>query len=56
MGRPPVPKDQYRGVTIASRFRAEEREILEREAAKEGLTLSDWIRRAALEKIKRGRT
>jgi len=43
-GRPQVPMDQYRGVITTVRLQPEEREACERQAAKEGLTLSEWIR------------
>jgi predicted HicB family RNase H-like nuclease len=54
MGRPSIPKRQYRGIITTVRLKPEERQVFEQEAEKEGLTLSEWIRQT-LKKIVQGR-
>jgi uncharacterized protein DUF6290 len=54
MGRPALPKERRRGNITTLRFQSEERELYEKAATKEGLTLSEWIRKA-LKSIIQGR-
>ncbi|MEM7395183.1 MAG: hypothetical protein AAF492_22860 [Verrucomicrobiota bacterium] len=49
MGRPRLPANEKRTEKVQTRFTVKERELLERKAEKDGLTLSEWIRKRALE-------
>jgi hypothetical protein len=48
LGRPPVPKKLAKGALLSVRFSADERNAMDRAAAREGLRLSAWARRALL--------
>jgi len=45
MGRPTLPKDRRRANMTTLRLQPDERELYEKAASKEGLTLSEWIRK-----------
>jgi uncharacterized protein (DUF1778 family) len=45
MGRPSIPKDKRRGNITTLRFKPDERALYEKAASREGLTLSEWIRK-----------
>jgi uncharacterized protein (DUF1778 family) len=45
MGRPALPKDRRRANITTLRLQPEERELYEKAASREGLTLSEWIRK-----------
>ena len=47
-GRPALPKGQERGIVTTLRLTASERAKIELEAAKAGVTVSQWIRARAL--------
>ena len=44
VGRPKLPKEQRRGEITPIRLNEDERELFQRVADENGLTLSDWIR------------
>jgi len=50
MGRPTVAKDKAKSSLLSVRFSEAERAALEAAAEQEGLTLSQWARRALLDK------
>jgi len=43
MGRPTLPKDRRQANMTTLRLQPDERELYEKAASKEGLTLSEWI-------------
>jgi len=48
MGRPKVPKGQYRGILIQARLSPEENKTIQAAIAKSQHSKSDWIRNALL--------
>jgi hypothetical protein len=53
-GRPFLRKGEGKEAPISVRLTAEEREIFQKEANKEGIKLSSWIRKALLTLVKKG--
>jgi hypothetical protein len=52
-GRPPLPKGEgLDSIIPASRCKSDERELYEKAAKKEGLTLTQWVRKTLNQAIK----
>jgi predicted HicB family RNase H-like nuclease len=54
MGRPPLPKKERRSATLTVRLKPEERRSADRAAEKAGLSVTEWARRAVVEKALSG--
>lgn len=52
-GRPKTPRKLAKSTLLSVRFSESERKALEQAAAREGIRLSDWARRALLAAISR---
>ena len=52
-GRPPLPKGEALGKPTPIRFLESERTYYEKEAEREGLTLSEWVRKTLNKAIER---
>jgi hypothetical protein len=50
-GRPRLPTGAAKSKTIRTRFSPEEHSRIEKAAAREGASLSDWVRKALLEAV-----
>lgn len=53
MGRPKIPKDQAKGRLLSVRFTADEMRSLEKEAEKQGISLSEFTRKTLLSAIRK---
>jgi uncharacterized protein (DUF1778 family) len=53
MGRPPVPKRDYRGEFISVRLRADEKRAIIQAARKAGAQYTDWARSVLLSAARR---
>jgi uncharacterized protein (DUF1778 family) len=50
-GRPKLPPGQAKGLRVSFRVAREERERIHRAAAEDGVSPSEWIRRAVLSSL-----
>jgi uncharacterized protein (DUF1778 family) len=51
VGRPPVKKTELRRKTISLRLKSDEVNMLRKAAAKQGKTLSSWVRQALMKSV-----